>query len=80
MSLETGVGRHSLGRERDSWLISCVALHSALSLSWFRDCTIYGLRLRTAVPLMCVRAPLKLHFGIKSLLPAKGRPQKGWSA
>lgn len=72
-SLETGVGRHSLGRERASWRISCAALHSALSLSRFRDCTIYGLRLRTAVPLICIGAPWKLHFGIRSLLPAKGK-------
>lgn len=32
------------------------------------------------VTLICIRAPLKLHLGIRSLLPAKGRPQKVWSA
>lgn len=29
---------------------------------------------------LLIWAPIKLHFGIRSLLPARGRPQKGWSA
>jgi hypothetical protein len=67
------------GRERNSWWISCVALHS------------YPCRSSGTVPymdsssepvvmLICLRVPWKLNLGIRSSLLAKGRPLKVRSA